>query len=249
VLRHGNSRHIGELAQALSLTPSATSVAASGLVEKGLAVRGRGEEDARKVAIALTDWGKAKVADIDEVVAEVITALWQPLSDAQRQIMLKCSVKATSKRNRLRVDSGKLRADTAYAEGMLMGHNAYTRIAELHRLLLSEVIVLYWLSSALEPVTMSALAAEVLIRPNNLTLLCRNLIRRELMLATPDPTDRRLQLVAITEVGKERVHRVVKDLSEVVLSDFIQSTDAERDCFRAVAKAIVDAEKKRHRFD
>ncbi len=239
---------IGQIAQKLALTPSAISIALRELEKYRLITCTSNEDDRRGIILAITRAGNREIERIDTALAEAIASVWQPLTAKQRRMMLSCSLKAMSNHERLRIDGGHLRADTAYAEGMIMSYNAYQKAARLHRVSINEAIVLYWLSSQQQPRATSEVCRAVLLKLNYVTQVSQKLVERGLIKREVDSQDRRIALLKATQEGRERIQHIRKDLDRVVLSGFFQPSLAEQDCFRDVAEAIIGDEIKRSRF-
>ena len=70
VVRDGGARNAGELARELSITTGATTRMIDGLERRGLIERDRGAADRRVVQLAVTEAGRAMVADLQRHVVE-----------------------------------------------------------------------------------------------------------------------------------------------------------------------------------
>ncbi len=124
LIRGGDHLRVKEVADILSINHSTVSVQAAKLKEAGYLSYKTSEDDNRGMELHITKAGKEIVDRTDKIVAEAINTVWQPLSSAQRRGMLKSALSAVGK-NRRRQENGMHRADTAYAEGILMSIRAF----------------------------------------------------------------------------------------------------------------------------
>lgn len=240
--RNGGGQRVGAIAQGLAVSNSAVSAAARDLEKRRLIRYQTLLIDRRAQELIITSAGKAAVACADTVVLKVISEVWQPLSAEQSKTMMQCALMATGNSGRVRSEAGYLRADTAYAEGMLMAHNAFTAVAHLHRLSYFEVTTLAWLLEHGGKRSKSALAESLLLKPNRFSQISESLLKRNLISEAASSGDRRLALVELTRAGRERCRRIQTSLDKVVTSDFYHSKSHEQQTFREVAKLIVNNE-------
>ncbi len=86
ICNHGTMR-MGELAEALQITPASTTRAVSCLVDKGLAQRVKADDDHRSILVSATDIGQKRA---DVINARIAAGLDEILSEfsADEQVQL-----------------------------------------------------------------------------------------------------------------------------------------------------------------
>jgi DNA-binding MarR family transcriptional regulator len=87
VLADGSTRTIGELAEAINRSPSATSRLVDGLVKRRLVERRPEEEDRRQKTLHLTPRGHAVLRVIDRGRADQFLSAVRPMPTAERAIV------------------------------------------------------------------------------------------------------------------------------------------------------------------
>ncbi len=80
---HGPLR-MGELADAMRITPASTTRAVNCLVEKGLVTRTRDDEDQRSIQVEATADGQARYAQISARVQSGLTLMLSEFSEAEQ---------------------------------------------------------------------------------------------------------------------------------------------------------------------
>ena len=78
--QHDEPMRMGELAEALRITPATTTRAVNCLVEKGLAERVRAEEDQRSIVVSVTPAGQTYYAEISERIQVGLTQILSEFS-------------------------------------------------------------------------------------------------------------------------------------------------------------------------
>ncbi len=240
--------NIGQLASRLSLTPSAISIALRDLEDSRLASCLGSRDDNRKVDISITAKGDSEVKRIEAGISEAIAYMCAGLTFSQRQLILNAVLKTMSEQKRLRIESGRLRNETAFTETVIVCFNAFKEAARLHRISINETIALAWLCDQQKPRPISELSHAILQKLNyvvqvNNKLVSRSLVRREL-----SSSDRRISMLSITNAGKQRFNHVQKDLDKVMHDFFSKCTQEEWECFKKSADAIVAEDAKRNRY-
>jgi DNA-binding MarR family transcriptional regulator len=87
VLADGSTTTIGELAESLSRSPSATSRLVDGLVKRRLVERHEEPEDRRQRSVALTHRGRALLRVVDRARADQFLTAVRPLPTAERALV------------------------------------------------------------------------------------------------------------------------------------------------------------------
>ena len=87
VLAEGSTTTIGELAEALRRSPSATSRLVDGLVKRRLVERREEPEDRRQRSIALTQRGKAILRVVDRARADQFLTTVRPMPTPERALV------------------------------------------------------------------------------------------------------------------------------------------------------------------
>ena len=87
VLADGSSLTVGELAESINRSPSATSRLIDGLVKRRLVERQAEEEDRRQKILRLTPRGHAVLRVVDRARAEQFLSAVRPLPSAERSIV------------------------------------------------------------------------------------------------------------------------------------------------------------------
>jgi DNA-binding MarR family transcriptional regulator len=87
VLAEGSTTTIGELAEALGRSPSATSRLVDGLVKRRLVERREEPEDRRQRSIALTQRGKAILRVVDRARADQFLTTVRPMPTPERALV------------------------------------------------------------------------------------------------------------------------------------------------------------------
>lgn len=87
VLADGSTLTIGELAEAINRSPSATSRLIAGLVKRRLVERRAEEEDRRQKTLHLTQRGQAVLRVVDRARAEQFLSAVRPMPTAERAIV------------------------------------------------------------------------------------------------------------------------------------------------------------------
>ncbi len=75
---------MGELADAMHITPASTTRAVNCLVEKGLAVRTRDDEDQRSIQVEATDAGRARYEQISARIQSGLTLMLSEFSEVEQ---------------------------------------------------------------------------------------------------------------------------------------------------------------------
>lgn len=105
VLSGSGTTTVGDLAEALGRSPSATSRLVAGLVRRGFLVRLEDAEDRRQRSLELTADGRALLAQVDRARAEQFLAVVRPLPPAERALVAMgvaaLATRAISRRGRL----------------------------------------------------------------------------------------------------------------------------------------------------
>lgn len=241
LMRKGKQLRVNQVAKALNINHSTVSVQAAKLEALGLVKHRVSEDDNRGVELIITSRGKEAVKQTDKIIIEVIDSVWQPLTSAQKKSMLQSAVNAVGK-SRIRYEDGIQRADTAYAEGMLMSFRAFQSIARLHGLSYFEATALASLDMSGATVSKGRLAELLLIKANHLSQICEALAKRGLISEEKSEKDRRLIKVKITKEGRERIRRTMIDMDRVITNDLYESSPEEQAVFRTIAQAIVENE-------
>lgn len=83
---------LSEISNALAVTPATASEAVATLVEKGLVQKGKAANDARAIAITLTDLGRRKADDVAEWPDFLMTAV-EELSAEEQKIFFRSLLK------------------------------------------------------------------------------------------------------------------------------------------------------------
>jgi DNA-binding MarR family transcriptional regulator len=92
-------------------------------------------------------------------------------------------------------------------------HQALAEVAARNGLTTQQVMLL---RSLAEPVPMRAFAEELDCDPSNVTGLVDRAERLGLVARVPDPSDRRVRLLVITDVGRSVRDRVNRELADAV---------------------------------
>jgi DNA-binding MarR family transcriptional regulator len=87
VLAEGSTTTVGELAEALGRSPSATSRLVDGLVRRRLVERRIEAEDRRQRALMLTQRGKALLRVVDRARADQFLSAVRPMPTAERALI------------------------------------------------------------------------------------------------------------------------------------------------------------------
>ena len=105
VLSGSGTTTVGDLAEALGRSASATSRLVAGLVHRGFLVRLEDAEDRRQRSLELTADGRALLAQVDRARAEQFLAVVRPLPPAERALVAMgvaaLETRAISRRGRL----------------------------------------------------------------------------------------------------------------------------------------------------
>ena len=113
VLADGATRTIGDLAEILGRSPSATSRLVDGLVRRRLVDRRSEVEDRRQRSLALTVRGRALLRVVDRARADQFLTAVRPLPTAERAVVAMgvaaLATRAFSRRGRLVRGSGSTR--------------------------------------------------------------------------------------------------------------------------------------------
>jgi DNA-binding MarR family transcriptional regulator len=111
VLADGSTTTIGELAEVLSRSPSATSRLVDGLVKRRLVERQEEAEDRRQRTLSLTQRGHAVLRVVDRARADQFLTAVRPLPTAERAVVAMgvaaLATRAFSRRGRLIRSSGE----------------------------------------------------------------------------------------------------------------------------------------------
>jgi DNA-binding MarR family transcriptional regulator len=111
VLADGGTTTIGELAEVLGRSPSATSRLVDGLVKRRLVERQAEVEDRRQRTLALTHRGRALLRVVDRARADQFLTAVRPLPTAERAVVAMgvaaLATRAFSRRGRLIRSSGE----------------------------------------------------------------------------------------------------------------------------------------------
>ena len=87
VIADGSTTTVGELADSLARSPSATSRLVDGLVKRRLVERREEPEDRRQRSVALTDRGRALLRVVDRARADQFLTAVRPLPTAERALV------------------------------------------------------------------------------------------------------------------------------------------------------------------
>jgi DNA-binding MarR family transcriptional regulator len=241
LLRSDAPENASQLACSLAISGSTASLAVRRLEKDGFIQRSATEGDRRTHCLQVTAAGKQAIALADAVVAETVGAIWQPLSAEQRTEMLRCALRAVKNQRRERNEGGMLRADTAYVEGTLIGYNAFAAAIQLHGLSYFEAAALAWMSENGHSSKKGNLAEALLIKANYLSQICDSLRERGLI-SEIGGSDRRVVRVELTDAGRERIHRTLASLDDVVAHSIYTNSAEEQALFRETARIIVTNE-------
>ena len=111
VLADGSTTTIGELAEVLGRSPSATSRLADGLVKRRLVERQEEADDRRQRTLSLTQRGHAVLRVVDRARADQFLTAVRPLPTAERAVVAMgvaaLATRAFSRRGRLIRSSGE----------------------------------------------------------------------------------------------------------------------------------------------
>ena len=83
ILSHGGPMSLKAIAERLCMTSSAATQLVNGLVEDKMITRREDETDRRKIVLTLTATGKNALAAAKKARLSALTALLEPLSDAE----------------------------------------------------------------------------------------------------------------------------------------------------------------------
>lgn len=87
LVQTGTPMRMGELAEALRITPASTTRAVDCLVEKGLAIRVKAEDDQRSILVSVTEAGQARQAIISERIQVGLTQILSEFSAADQVLL------------------------------------------------------------------------------------------------------------------------------------------------------------------
>lgn len=246
---NSHSLTIGEIARKLSLTSSAISTAVRGLENAGFVVCSANRDDRRCIDITLCAQGNTEVKRMDTAVVEALSFLWELLLPSQRRKILESTLKAMSAQKRLRVETGHLRAETAFAECLVISFNAFTEAARLHRISLNESIILAWLCEQQQPRSLSEASTAVLQKLNYVVQVSNKLASRMLIERETATLDRRKIMLMATDAGRERMQRIQRDMDRAFLNVFSECTLEELECLMNSSDVVIAAETRRNRFE
>ncbi|MDR1713309.1 MAG: MarR family transcriptional regulator [Coriobacteriales bacterium] len=233
------------LSQRLGLTPSAVTLCLNHLEQRGLVDKAAQGDDARRLDIVLSASGLQLLPQIDREVAQVISDIWQPLTSAQRELLLKGSLVIVRMHRNIRLESGRVRADTLYAEAVLITYASLGRIARQHGLTLNSFSILFALARQRNPMRAMDVANTLLMRQNTLTASAKALLANNLVQLHVDAGDRRSHLLSITEEGNEVFFRAYRPM-DALTHERMGTLDAqERREFKAIGDIFIAAERKR----
>ncbi|MDR1184904.1 MAG: MarR family transcriptional regulator [Coriobacteriales bacterium] len=236
------------LAEALSLTPSTITASIAHLEATDYVCREDSDEDRRKTPIRITAAGMRLVPQIDQLVIAIIAETWQPLTQAQKELMLRGSISIVNGRRNFRLNSGKVRADTAYADAVFITNRSLAYMAKQHGLTLNEFLLLFVLRDHPRGITATGAAQLLLMRQNNLTKVSESLLGRDFAERDGNPLDRRVSIFLPTRTGALLFNRAFKDMDEATRSHF-QGVDRKLlEAFRRIGEDFIVAERKRRRF-
>jgi DNA-binding MarR family transcriptional regulator len=237
-----------DLAAALSFAPSTITVNVAHLETMGYVCRESVDEDRRKTPVRITSVGVRLVPQIDHLVAMTIAETWQPLTQTQRELMLRGSLSIVNGKRSLRVSSGKVRTDTVYADAVFITNRSLTHMAKQHGLTLNEFLLLFVLKDHPWGITATGAAHLLLMRQNNLTKVSESLLGRDFAERGFNPLDRRVSIFLPTKTGALLFNRTLKDMDEATRVHFKDVDRSLLEAFRKIGEDFIIAERKRRRF-
>lgn len=84
VICHNKTMRMGELADALQITPASTTRAVSCLVDRGLVERVKAADDQRSILVSPTEAGRARCDTINAKIAEGLDEIMSEFTDAEQ---------------------------------------------------------------------------------------------------------------------------------------------------------------------
>ena len=243
--KSGGSSTPHALAAHLGVSPSAITLCLNQLEPAAYVLRQPLEEDRRKIQVELTASAGQLLPQIDLIVAKTISDIWQPLTKKQRELLLRGALSVVKQRRGLRRHSGKVRADTLYAEAVIITYVALSAIAKEHGLILAEFSILYALAKSHQAMRSVDVANMLLMRQNWLTVAVKPLVRKGYVKVAGDESDGRVRLLAITGLGNEQFFSAYRPMSEVTKLRVGVLSAQELAEFKAIGDIFIEAE--RHR--